>query len=272
VYNSIRFGSRDGNLAFIVATRQSNKVAIMQRTQSGRRDAQWGAIHPVVVIIIVVIVIGAIIAWGVYSQPQYQVTKADASGAAHFKTPETPVSEFDTQCQSNGGPAVTRKYLAAETKDPNDVDVSFKNLGSVNCKTTTGQSCKQQEWEVEVRHRWHEDLGKQRKQDDQYDLGKLVCPCTCPPRILELVWKDIDKQPYPNGELATYYDLQLKLTDVTANKELATWTEWVRIPGGHTHYGDLGFKQFDLSKCPTPDKPVECAKRELGQEFASPPK
>lgn len=59
----------------------------------------------------------------------------------------------------------------------------------------------------------------------------------CPPNS-RLEWHDRHKICYPGGERATYYDLEFILT--SNGRELARWNEWVRISGGHTHYGCAG--------------------------------
>ncbi len=55
--------------------------------------------------------------------------------------------------------------------------------------------------------------------------------------LLNLRGEDVAKVAYPNGESATYYDVRFALT--WGDLELTSWTEWVRVPGGHTHYGYL---------------------------------
>jgi len=96
----------------------------------------------------------------------------------------------------------------------------------------------------------------------------------CPQEVtLNLKWKDMEKIPYPNNERATYYNVRFKLTIVDSSEEIATWTEWIRVPGGHTHYGAEGWKTIKvrLSDYPTKDELVAHAKRESGLEFTASP-
>lgn len=93
---------------------------------------------------------------------------------------------------------------------------------------------------------------------------------------LDLRWKDYEKIPYPRGELATYYGLNFELwLVVPENKQLSKFDGWVRIPGGHTHYGCEGWKtitlQLDAFEKLSEDELVAWAKSQCGFQFASEP-
>ena len=84
-----------------------------------------------------------------------------------------------------------------------------------------------------------------------------------------LKWHDTARRPYPNGEKATYYTVDFKLTDNRTNETVATWSEEVRVPGGHTHYGCLGSKliEVDFDKLTSTEQVIEYVRSQCGLEF-----
>jgi hypothetical protein len=224
-----------------------------------------------VVWVVGILVFVAVIAVGIYVATRTPVVQADTQGDAQFDTPASgrPSLHFALHCHGDSEPT----YEVANSQETRSVRVSYEKLNSENCQSSGGQECKKQTWEVTVDHDWVQDLDPKR--ETQHDQGRfqVACPCMCPSKILDLKWKDFERRPYPNGEHATYYNVRFQLTDPANHKEVATWTAWVRIPGGHTHYGDEGFKQIqiDPARCSTPDKVIGCAQQQLGQELASPP-
>ena len=186
---------------------------------------------------------------------------ADPSGKAHFETTDW---EVDVQCHGADKPTAT-----ANPKDTSKAnrpfEVQFEYPESKDCVTSTGKPSKTTSWRVRT-----------NKADGGWEgLRKLDCPCTAAsPTLLNLKWKDFQMIAYPGGELATYYQVRFNLSEAAGTgRELATWTAWVRVPGGHTHYGHLGSKliEVDLDACSPGAKLVECAQRAAGQEFAQPP-
>ncbi|MGH9711746.1 MAG: hypothetical protein ACRD5M_00390 [Candidatus Acidiferrales bacterium] len=224
----------------------------------------------ILVLIAVVVILVAAGIYAIHEASKTPVAEADASGNAKFDTPTVPSSTVYVHCNNDGEPTLTGEQDSAETKT---IKMSYKPLPSEACKTATGQDCQKKSWEANVHQDWKPDLQQTKDLKASDDKFHLVCPCACPTKILNLQWKDFYRNAYPNGELATYYNVRFKLTDPAGGKELATWTAWVRVAGGHTHYGDEGFKliEIDALHCSTPEKIVECAKEKSGQQFAQPP-
>ncbi len=121
-----------------------------------------------------------------------------------------------------------------------------------------------------------EDMKKGRAKDDYRvyrpkDRGLVKAGC-CPKAVLEIEWHDIVKIPYPPEFHGTYYEIELKVSEVSPEpKLLATSNAWVRIPGGHTHYGCIGAKVLELPLDDLenlgPDGVMGWAKTEIGMEF-----
>jgi hypothetical protein len=88
----------------------------------------------------------------------------------------------------------------------------------------------------------------------------------------DVEWNDIDMIAYPPGEeLATYYNVQFNLTSANTGENIATWTNWIRVPGGHTHYGAYGWMQIEANPCDTLDQLINLAEVESGLEFTEQP-
>jgi hypothetical protein len=220
-------------------------------------------------LVVITVVIVAVVTVGLYVGGQTPVVQAGNQGDAEYDTPGLPSVHLSLHCNGNTQPTADIKN-SAETKTSN---ASYKLMNTENCQVAGAQDCKKQTWEVTVDHDWTRDLDAKKEVQHDHRVFDLACPCMCPSRLLNLQWKDFERRPYPNGEAATYYNVRFKLTDAANDKEVATWTAWVRVPGGHTHYGDEGFKQIkiDPGKCSTPAQLIECAEKELGQELAQPP-
>lgn len=86
-----------------------------------------------------------------------------------------------------------------------------------------------------------------------------------------LKWRDLDMRAYPGGESATYYNVEFTLTSLTTGEVLGTGTAWVRIPGGHTHYGCQGSKILEAPSGLSGDDLLSFAKNASGFAFTSPP-
>lgn len=225
----------------------------------------------VTVLIVVGIVVVVIVAPMVLQPP---TVAADPSGKAHFKTGSVPTWEFDVQCHGGDTPTVgSVNYMDTRPKG-RKLDVAFELLESKDCTTSTGQAGKDTSWTVRATKTYVPDLSKTDEPETTgaEHVGTLDCPCSAPEtKILYLKWKDFERVPYPGGERATYYNVDFKLTDPATNEQLATWQAWIRVPGGHTHYGYEAGKQIivDRSKCP--GSLIECAKQASGIEFSTRP-
>jgi len=123
----------------------------------------------------------------------------------------------------------------------------------------------------EANRRWN-DLWKGN--NDEVDRriretqNRLLDKCV---RKYTLDWRDVEMRPYPNDERATYYHVQFTLTLIATRELLCTWTEWVRIPGGHTHLGCVGSKLLDAPSGFSGEALLEYARNASGLEFAAPP-
>jgi len=104
-----------------------------------------------------------------------------------------------------------------------------------------------------------------------YPGGQNVVLDCSDKRAMLIQWHDTSKRPYPSGEMATYYTVQFKVTDNAAQKVVATWSEEVRVPGGHTHYGCMGSKLVDVNsdEFPSLEATVEYLRRQVNLEFTS---
>jgi hypothetical protein len=225
----------------------------------------------VVVLIVAAIVVLVTVVPKVLSHP---TVAADPSGKAHFKTEAIPTWEFDVQCHGSDTPTVESVNYMGTTSKGRKLDVAFDLLESKDCTTSTGRAGKDTSWSVRATKTYVSDLSNTGKPvtAGAEHIGTLDCPCSAPEtRILYLEWKDVERVPYPRGESATYYNVDFKLTDSSTNQQLATWQAWIRVPGGHTHYGYVGGKQIivDRSKCP--GSLIECAKETSGIEFSARP-
>lgn len=237
-----------------------------------RRRCQRGMSFLEIVGIVALVAIIGVVLYVAFSQPSQsnQVTTADGSGQGSFKFPDLPDTTFTAQCSSDGMPT----FSAPSEGYVRNVKPVFTKVSSGPCQPPK-EGCTTSEWAVTATR---ESMGADSKwhSSGPYDFGKLVCPCSCAKsqatRILELQWKDFERRPYPNHEHATYYGVHFTLTDPHTGKELANWNAWVRVPGGHTHYGYFGSKPIEIDPQQCPDsKLVECAQRALGAEFTSPP-
>jgi hypothetical protein len=204
---------------------------------------------------------------------------ADPSGKALFKTTTIPDWEFDVQCNGADQPTVTSVNYKDTKKRNRRLDVEFTDPQSKDCVTSSGKPGKTTSWKVRSNKTYEPDLGivpegESPEPAGWESLGRLDCPCTAVEQtLLNLKWKDFQMIAYPGGERATYYNVRFNLSEAGTGKELATWTAWVRLPGGHTHYGHLGSKliEVDPDSCSPGANLVECAQRAAGQDFAQPP-
>jgi hypothetical protein len=235
-----------------------------------RRRGEPGVAAPTLVFWTVVVLFVVVVAVALYRTANRPAPiPTDANGSASFDTQGVPQIHVSSHCDPSGG---SPKFSNAPQS--NTLKVEYKELSSTEDSCTQGgKTCKQKKWIVQIDQTFYQDLDPRKTPKDRSEQYEITCPCWCPqPKTLNLKWHDIERRPYPNGERATYYNVQFVLTDLDG-KQLGTWTAWVRFAGGHTHYGAVGSKliRIEPGTCSTEQALVECAKNQSGFQYSGPP-
>jgi hypothetical protein len=169
---------------------------------------------------------------------------------------EAPVLSFKVwvECLDDQGNHPTADI---EVRLPNATS-AFEALGS---EGDVNEADKQ--WE----QLWRENIDEvDRRIREEQD--RLSDKCA---RKYALDWHDVARRLYPGGEDASYYDVQFNLTEASIREVLDTWTEWVRITGGHSQYGCQGSTAFTAARELSSGNLRERARNASGLAFAAPP-
>ena len=124
-----------------------------------------------------------------------RTTDAGESGQASFDMPGLPETRFQLECQSNGEP----KLLFTPTDYVKAVHVKSTVIKTKDCQPPK-DGCTQTTWRVVATRDALGADGREYKHRP-YDLGTLVCGCTC--RCSEIYRPGVD-YPCCSGALCSY--------------------------------------------------------------------